>query len=93
MDEMLNESLVLYKEDRDYRRQGKHIIIASMESIVPLQTTRDPSIWGGGDPTNTQNVWTANFCEVDVNTCTRKMLPYLWAVSIVGVILGAMLYF
>ena len=47
----------------------------------------------GGDPTNTQNVWTANFCEVDVNTCTRKMLPYLWAVSIVGVILGAMLYF
>lgn len=47
----------------------------------------------GGDPTNTQNVWTANFCEVDVNTCTKKMLPYLWAVSIVGVILGAMLYF
>ena len=42
----------------------------------------------GGDPTNTQNVWTANFCEVDVNTCTKKMLPYLWAVSIVGVILG-----
>lgn len=27
----------------------------------------------GGDPTNTQNVWTANFCEVDVNTCTKKM--------------------
>ena len=47
----------------------------------------------GGDPTNTQNVWTANFCEVDVNTCTKKMLPYLWAVSIVGVILGAVLYF
>ncbi|MCI2047669.1 MAG: Na+/H+ antiporter NhaC family protein [Faecalibacterium sp.] len=47
----------------------------------------------GADPTNTQNVWTANFCEVDVNTCTKKMLPYLWIVSIVGVILGAVLYF
>lgn len=47
----------------------------------------------GGDPTNTQNVWTANFCEVDVNTCTKKMLPYLWIVSVVGVVLGAVLYF
>ncbi|MFR7838467.1 MAG: hypothetical protein ACLU19_10710 [Faecalibacterium sp.] len=46
----------------------------------------------GGDPTNTQNV-RPQTSEVDVNTCTRKMLPYLWAVSIVGVILGAMLYF
>ena len=50
-------------------------------------------IQAGGDPTNTQNVWTANFCEVDVNTVTRKMLPYLWAVSIFGVILSGVLYF
>lgn len=50
-------------------------------------------IQAGGDPTNTQNVWTANFCEVDVNTVTKKMLPYLWVVSVVGVIISAVLYF
>lgn len=50
-------------------------------------------IQGCGDPTNTQNVWTANFCEVDVNGITKKLLPYLWAIAVVGVIIGAVLYF
>ena len=50
-------------------------------------------IQGCGDPTNTQNVWTANFAEVDVNAITKKLLPYLWAVAVVGVVLGAVLYF
>lgn len=47
----------------------------------------------GADPTNTQNVWVANFCETDVNTCTKKMLPYLWISTAIGVILGAVMYF
>lgn len=46
-----------------------------------------------GDPTNTQNAWVANFAEVDVTACTRKLLPYLWAVAAVGVILSSVLYF
>lgn len=50
-------------------------------------------IQGCGDPTNTQNVWTANFCEVDVNGITKKLLPYLWTVAVVGVVIGAVLYF
>ena len=50
-------------------------------------------IQGCGDPTNTQNVWTANFCEVDVNGITKKLLPYLWAIAVVGVVIGAVLYF
>ena len=50
-------------------------------------------IQGCGDPTNTQNVWTANFCEVDVNGITKKLLPYLWTIAVVGVIIGAFLYF
>ena len=50
-------------------------------------------IQGCGDPTNTQNVWTANFCEVDVNAITKKLLPYLWIVAVVGVVIGAVLYF
>lgn len=50
-------------------------------------------IQGCGDPTNTQNVWTANFAEVDVNSITKKLLPYLWLIAIVGVILSGILYF
>ena len=50
-------------------------------------------IQGCGDPTNTQNVWTANFAEVEVNSLTKKMLPYLWAVAVVGVIVSAVVYF
>lgn len=50
-------------------------------------------IQGCGDPTNTQNVWTANFADVDVNSITKKLLPYLWAVAVIGVILSGILYF
>lgn len=50
-------------------------------------------IQGCGDPTNTQNVWTANFAEVDVNGITKKLLPYLWAIAIFGVVLSSVLYF
>lgn len=48
---------------------------------------------GVGDPTNTQNVWTANYAEVDVNTITKKLMPYLWVITAFGVILSAVLYF
>jgi hypothetical protein len=47
--EKLNESLVLYKQDQFYRRQGQYIIIAQIESLVPLHTTLEPRIWGGGN--------------------------------------------
>ncbi|MEM1486342.1 C4-dicarboxylate ABC transporter [Oscillospiraceae bacterium PP1C4] len=46
-----------------------------------------------GDPTNTQNVWTANFLEVDVNTVTKKLLPYLWSIAAVGVVIAGVQYF
>lgn len=46
-----------------------------------------------GDPTNTQNVWTANFAEVDVNGITKVLLPYLWAIAAIGVALSAVFYF
>lgn len=50
-------------------------------------------IQGCGDPTNTQNVWTANYAEVDVNTVTKRLLPYLWIIAVVGVVLSAFMYF
>ncbi|QQO11174.1 C4-dicarboxylate ABC transporter [Breznakiella homolactica] len=50
-------------------------------------------IQGVGDPTNTQNVWTANFVEVDVNAITKKLLPYLWVIAAIGVVISGILYF
>lgn len=46
-----------------------------------------------GDPTNTQNVWTANFVGVEVNTITKKLMPYLWILTTVGVVISAFKYF
>ncbi|MDR0639250.1 MAG: C4-dicarboxylate ABC transporter [Spirochaetaceae bacterium] len=50
-------------------------------------------IQGCGDPTNTQNVWTANFAEVDVNSVTKNLLPYLWIIAIIGVITTGIIFF
>lgn len=71
--------------------------------IIGLNTLSPMSVMGAflsaeriqccGDPTNTQNVWTANFCEVDVNAITKKLLPYLWIVAVFGVILSSVIYF
>ncbi|MEE8717456.1 MAG: C4-dicarboxylate ABC transporter [Coriobacteriales bacterium] len=70
--------------------------------IIGLNTLNPQAVMGaflsaeriqcGADPTNTQNVWTANFCEVDVNALTKKMLPYLWGTAVVGVVLSAVMY-
>lgn len=46
-----------------------------------------------GDPTNTQNVWVANFAGVEVNTITKKLLPYLWIITAIGIILASIVYF
>ena len=44
------------------------------------------------DPTNTANVWVANFTGVPIQTITRRTLPYQTAVAIVAtlaVVVGA----
>lgn len=46
-----------------------------------------------GDPTNTQNVWTANFAGVEVNTLTKKLVPYLWVITAGCVIVSAFRFF
>ncbi len=46
-----------------------------------------------GDPTNTQNVWTANFAGVEVNTITKKLVPFLWVITAIGIVIASVLYF
>ncbi|GHV93905.1 transporter [Spirochaetia bacterium] len=50
-------------------------------------------IQGCGDPTNTQNVWTANFAGVDVNSITKNLLPYLWSTAVIGVLVTGIIFF
>ena len=39
------------------------------------------------DPTNTHNVWVANYVDVDVQAILKKTLPYVWIAAVVGLAL------
>lgn len=61
---------------------------AAMSAL--LATERVQAI---GDPTNTHNVWTANFVGVDVNQLLRKVFLYIWVLAAIGVIIAAFMWF
>ena len=50
-------------------------------------------IQGVCDPTNTQNVWIANYTDTDVQDVLKRTLPYMWALAFLGLILSAVLYY
>lgn len=91
--------LALYRGPLNLFGLGSGIaaLMISLGSLSPLSVMgaflAAERIQGVGDPTNTQNVWTANFVEVDVNTVTKKLLPYLWVIAAVGVVISGILYF
>ncbi len=45
-----------------------------------------------GDPTNTHNVWIANYVGVNVNEILKKLLGYIWVLAAIGVVIAAVLY-
>ena len=45
-------------------------------------------IQGVCDPTNTHNVWIANQLKVDVQSILKLTLPYMWTLTIAGLLLG-----
>ncbi|MBM7583143.1 H+/gluconate symporter-like permease [Caldicoprobacter guelmensis] len=55
-----------------------------------LSTERIQAI---GDPTNTHNVWLTNYVGIDVNKLLIKLLPYIWALSVAGIIAAAIMFF
>lgn len=50
------------------------------------------AIQGVCDPTNTHNVWIASYLGVDVITITKKLIPYIWVLAIIGLIISAISY-
>lgn len=50
-------------------------------------------IQGVSDPTNTYNVWIANYLGTDVVKILKRTLPYMWVMAILGLVLSTYLYF
>lgn len=59
-------------------------LLALLLSLIQVQSVCDP--------TNTQNVWVANFSEIPVEKITRMTLLFQMGVAFIGLCLGAWLY-
>jgi hypothetical protein len=59
-------------------------LLAAVMSVVQVQNTCDP--------TNTQNVWIANFVGVRVEELTRRTILFKMVVCVLGLIAGALIY-
>jgi hypothetical protein len=44
------------------------------------------------DPTNTHNVWIANYCRVPVNDLTRLLFPWVLGIVVLGLVAGAAMF-
>lgn len=49
-------------------------------------------VQGISDPTNTQNVWVANYLNLETRQILLKTLPYAWTTAILGLVLSAIRY-
>jgi len=63
---------------------GPAAVMAALLSVGQLQ--------GVCDPTNTHNVWIANYVGVDVQRILRSTLPYVWPAAALGLLLAAFLF-
>lgn len=55
-------------------------VAALMGGFVAMDRVSQP-----GDPTNTMNVWTANYVGCEVIAITKRIMPYIWCVAALGV--------
>jgi hypothetical protein len=59
-------------------------VMAALLSVGQLQ--------GVSDPTNTHNVWIANYVGVDVQRILRATLIYVWAAAAIGLVVAALMF-
>lgn len=60
-------------------------IMAALQAVGQIQ--------GVCDPTNTHNVWIANYMGIDVIKIMKKTILYMWVTALLGLIIAAILYF
>jgi len=63
---------------------GSGLVMAAFFSVGMLQ--------GVCDPTNTHNVWIANFCKVPVAELTKVTLPWVLFVVLLGLVTGVTMF-
>ena len=68
----------------------KSAILPAQAAMAGFMSTE--RVQSAGDPTNTHNVWTADFCKVDVNTVSMRLLPFLWIIAAISAILAGFMY-
>ena len=71
---------------------GKMMAAAMPAPAVMAALLSVGQIQGVCDPTNTHNVWIANFCKVPVGELTRLTLPWVLAVVLVGLVVGVLMF-
>jgi H+/gluconate symporter-like permease len=89
--------LALYRGPLNLYGMGAGLI-GALQGIMPTGAimaafTAVGMVQGVCDPTNTQNVWIANYTNTDVQDILKRTLPYMWALTLVGLVLGAVLYY
>ncbi len=63
---------------------GPASVMAALLSVGQLQ--------GVSDPTNTHNVWIANYVGVDVQQILRTTLAYVWVAAAAGLVIAALMF-
>jgi hypothetical protein len=67
-----------------FRPLGGAGVMSALMSVGQLQ--------GVCDPTNTHNVWIANYLGVDVQHILRRTLIYVWPAAVVGLVVGGVMF-
>lgn len=68
----------------DFKGLGAPAVMAALLSVGQLQ--------GVCDPTNTHNVWIANYLGLDVQHILRRTLIYVWPAAVVGLAIGGVMF-
>ncbi len=68
----------------DFKGLGAPGVMAALLSVGQLQ--------GVCDPTNTHNVWIANYLGVDVQQILRRTIAYVWPAAVVGLVVGGVMF-
>jgi hypothetical protein len=91
--------LSLYRGPLNIWGLGSGVVALLMHSrILPLPAIMAAlmavgQMQGVCDPTNTHNVWIANFVGVNTMQILRKTILYMWVVAFLGLVAAAWLFF
>jgi TRAP-type C4-dicarboxylate transport system permease large subunit len=89
--------LALYRGPLNLYGMGAGLI-GSLSTLMPAGAIMGAfmsvgMIQGVSDPTNTHNVWIANYTNTDVQDILKRTLPYMWILAVVGLLMSGAIYY